>query len=62
MKFKVRCKEDISEVFKVYDVCRFRAQNKQGYDIRFLIYDGCFKYVTADVFEPAEENNDSSGD
>jgi hypothetical protein len=40
MKFKVRCKEDISEVFEVYDVCRFRAQNKQGYDIRFLIYDG----------------------
>lgn len=62
MKFKVRCKEDISEVFEVYDVCRFRAQNKQGYDIRFLIYDGCFKYVTADVFELAEENNDSSGD
>lgn len=62
MKFKVRCKEDISEVFKVYDVCRFRAQNKKGYDIRFLIYDGCFKYVTADVFEPAEESNDSSGD
>ena len=61
MKFKVRCKEDISEVFEVYDVCRFRAQNKQGYDIRFLIYDGCFKYVTADVFEPAEESNDSSG-
>lgn len=23
-----------------------------------MIYDGCFKYVTADVFEPAEENND----
>ena len=62
MKFKVRCKEDISEVFEVYDVCRFRAQNKKGYDIRFLIYDGCFKYVTADVFEPVEENNDSSGD
>ena len=27
--FKVRCKEDISEVFAVYDVCRFRAQNKR---------------------------------
>lgn len=47
--FKVRCKEDISEVFAVYDVCRFRAQNKQGYDIRFLIYDGCFKYVDTNM-------------
>lgn len=55
MKFKVRCKEDISEVFEVYDVCRFRAQNKLGYDIRFLIYDGYFKYVTSDIFEPLEE-------
>ena len=37
-------------------------KTKKGYDIRFLIYDGYFKYVTADVFEPVEESNDSSGD
>lgn len=60
--FKVRCKEDISEVFEVYDVCRFKSQNEQGYDIRFLIHDGCFRYVTSDIFEPPEESNDSRGD
>lgn len=25
--FKIRCKEDISEVFEVYDVCRLKLTN-----------------------------------
>lgn len=52
--FRVRLKEDTSEIFEVYNVRLFKAQNKQGYDIRFLIFDGCYRYVTADVFEPAD--------
>lgn len=38
MKFKVRCKEDISEVFEVYDCCKRRKYKKgaltQGSDQR----------------------------
>lgn len=61
--FRVRLKEDTSEVFVVYDVRLFKAQTKQGYDIRFLIFDGCYRYVTADVFEPAEVGDyDGEGD
>lgn len=61
--FRVRLKEDTSEVFEVYNVKLFKAQNKQGYDIRLLIFDGCFRYVTADVFEPAEVGDyDGEGD
>lgn len=35
--FKVRCKEDISEVFEVYDVCRFRAQNKRSQKGKLMV-------------------------
>lgn len=54
---KVRLIEDKSVTYDVLDIKVFKTVS--GFDTRFLIWEGYWNWVTADVFEPAEAEDDS---